>query len=1198
MNQKIFIIAILMSMVGLCNPLQTWAQEYNVSYKETSIEQVISDLKTKTGYEFVFQKQILEDVKPITCTYNNLPLSQLLDGIFLDKAGLEYEIVEKNIILSLPDEEVDNPKKLIVGMVTDADAEPLPGASIIIVGTEAGAITDGEGQFSLIVSGKDPVIRISFIGMQEQYIHVNASKEKFILIKMQNDEKLMEEVIVTGYQNIKRENATGSYQAITSKDMERRYSGTIVANLEGKIPGLVSYNNGLNDEGESSLTIRGVGSFQAKTNPLVVVDGLPIEGSIESVNPYDIENITVLKDAAAASIYGARASNGVIVITTKRAKDEKLSIDFNSDVTISEKLNYDNFNWANASELIQLEKHNFNSMLDAQDQTAFSSLLQYYENRRYALSSINRLLVANYLGELGSEDLDSQLAQLSKNDYRKEWQNAMERPQVLKQYNLALRTKGKVLGSSIVFNYKEDNNGTVKERNNKLIFSYRGDLTVAKWLDIALGTSIISERSKTHISGGSEYNGINSFEPYQSMYNADGARAGMEADVYLGEESLNNASSGFKSVTYNLLDEVDMNFQKSRRTNIRSFLHANINILPEWKVSGQFQYEDINYKSDSYYEPDSYYMRYLYNLYTVEEIEQQEDPDTGEITSSSVVTHYIPNGGMLNTDLSEGAFYTFRAQTDYSKVFGQKHEVIAIAGFEFRESSSKTYSNILMGYDDQTQTNSNGLLNYGVWKDIEGQASALGANYYLYGAPGGDDFSTTDVLHRFYSIYFNGNYTYNSRYSASFSYRVDKTDLFGADPKFRGRPLWSAGLSWNVHDEDFMKDYKWVDVLRLRGSYGLTGNIDQDVSSYLTATIGTNEITGEKVASLDTPPNDQLRWEKTTTWNIGMDFSLWRNRLSGSFDGYKKMGSDILTFTDLDPTTGWDQLTINSGEALNTGIEMQLNGQIIKPSSPNSIGLNSSINFAYNKNEVTKVSHIPSSGAAALRSGTLHEGHPVNSLFSYRFAGLVNEGDIQYFSWKDSDGEVHTSDISSDEFTIDDVVFSGGLDPKFIASFNPEITFSGFSLSGMFSYYGGHYMRVRTDEWSSDGSQFGYSNLSVIDAVPRSYLNYWTSEDKSLYAANGYLGSSNVVGDYQYMDTNVVPADYIKLRNLVLAYNFPPQICKKIGVYNLRLRLQMNNVATWERNNLGIDPEANNPASGSTLTKTPRSYTMSLNFNL
>ena len=1008
------ILYTLLMMVCLLLPSQLEAQEYNISYKKQTLEQVISDLRKKTGYEFVYQKQILMDTPPITCTYHNVTLNQILDLIFYNAAEIDYEIIEKTVILSKLEDSETPGQYLITGLVTDENGEVLPGANIRQHETNSGAITDINGVFSLIVNGKNPTVNISYIGMKEQDVRVNRQKEKFFLIQLQSDINQLDEILVTGYQNLKRENATGAYQMISAKDLDNRHSGSVVSSLEGRIPGLVSYNNGKSDSGEGSLVIRGVGSFQAKTNPLVVVDGLPIEGSIESVNPYEIENITVLKDASAAAIYGARASNGVIVITTKRAKSEKFSVDFNCDITISEKNDYSNFGWASAAEMIELERYNFDYIRNSSDKTAFNSLQQYYYNQRKTLSPVSRLLMANQMGEMSDSQLASTLNRLGQNDYRREWQKAMERTGVVQQYNVALRAQGKALSSNIVFNYKDNNNGTVNEYNNAITFAYQGNLKANRWLNFQFGVNLINERAKTHISDPTGYGSIYSFQPYQSMYNEDGSRTALEADTYLGEESLSNPAYGFKSASYNLLDEVNRNFQRSRRTNIRSFIKADVEIFPEWHVNAQFQYEDIYYKSHAYYEADSYHMRNLYNLYTTEGYSMEEDWDTGEMIATRTVKHNIPDGGKLDTRTSEGSFYTFRLQTDYQKVFASKHTVEGAAGFEFREIHTKTNGNLLMGYDDQTQSNSNNLINYGELKDIQGQGSALGPNYTLYGAPTGDDFTTTDELHRFYSLYFTGGYTYDRRYSATFSFRVDKTDLFGADPKFRGRPLWSTGLSWNLHNEEFLKDNSWIDILKLRFSYGLMGNIDQTVCSYLTASIGMNEITGDKVANLDTPPNDQLRWEKTTSWNVGADFYFLRNRLYGSIDWYYKKGSDLLTLTDLDPTSGWSQLTINNGRALNRGIEVLLTGVIVQPRNSRSLGINATAGFTYNKNKVLKVSHQPATGAEALLGYTLHEGYPINSLFSYKFAGMVNEGNIQYYSWQGADGNIYTSDINSE----------------------------------------------------------------------------------------------------------------------------------------------------------------------------------------
>ena len=489
-----------------------------------------------------------------------------------------------------------------------------------------------------------------------------------------------------------------------------------------------------------------------------------------------------------------------------------------------------------------------------------------------------------------------------------------------------------------------------------------------------------------------------------------------------------------------------------------------------------------------------------------------------------------------------------------------------------------------------------GTANMGQLKALEGSVSALGSFYSMYGAPSGDNYVTSDILHRFYSVYFNGNYTFDSRYSLSTSYRVDKADLFGADPKFRGRPLWSVGLGWNMHNQGFMKDVEWVEALKLRTSYGLTGNIAQDFSSYLTATVGVNELNGVRVATLDTPPNEQLRWEKTASFNIGTDFALFGGRLTGTVDYYHKNGSDLLTMTDLDPTTGWSMLTINNGKMVNRGIELQLNGEILRPRNMQQIGLNVDFNIAYNKNEVTSVNHEAATGAEALQVHTLHQGYPVHSLFSYRFAGMKEIGGIQHFGWYDANDVIHYADINTEEFTTDDVVYSGSLDPKVTASLTPQLTWSGFTLSAMFAFYGGHVMRARVEDWTYEGSAYGYKSLSEIAAVPKSYLNYWTSTINA-YPANGYAGSTNVVGNSRYIDANVVPADYIKLRNIVLGYDFPKKVCQQLHLQSLRLRIQANNLLTWTRNSLGVDPESCFPTSGEVGLKTSRSYTMSLNVN-
>lgn len=1159
-------------LLMLTMPSAMKAQTYDVDYQSQTIEQVAKDLRKKTGYQFVYKKEIVEKAGTITCRYKNLTLQQLLNRIFYEYAGLDYEISKGTVILKKADKDRPYFKRNIVGAVIERDGEALPGATVNVVGTDNTVVTDIDGSFTIIVEGKNPQLEVSYVGMKTKKLDVNRNaKQNFLVVEMDADANLLSEILVTGYQNIKRENATGAYQVISAKELDERYTTDLVSRLEGQIPGLTIYDNGSNDGGESSMTIRGVSSFRAKTSPLVVVDGLPIEGSIESVNTYDIASITVLKDASAAAIYGARASNGVIVITTKRANREKLQVDFNADLTITEKQTYDNRRWASASELLAIEKANFD--LCSADDELYNAMLGDYAKNPVRLDPATRMMLERKMGLMSDADFNAAMSRMQGNDYRKEWRDAMLRTQIQHQYNLAIRTKGKKLNSNIVFNYKGDNMGTVKENDNTFHLSYVGDIAATKWLDLSVGLNVISERAKTHIYD--PMTSINGFRPYQSMYNADGTPADMEAGVWLGLPSLQNPDLGLKSVTFNMLDEVNMNFNKSRRNNIRSFVHANVKILPELTLSARFQYEDISYKGESYYEADSYYMRSLYNLFTSEG------------------THYIPEGGMLKSNNQNGDYYTFRTQASYSKTFAEKHAVEAIAGFEYRQARTRYTNNLLLGYDDQTQTNMNHLINFDDLQYV--QSSDLGMGYSPLGsAPTESDFATSETLHRFYSLYATAGYTYDSRYSASFSYRVDKADLFGADPEFRGRPLWSVGASWNIGNEKWMKQYGWIDALKLRASYGQTGNIDQSISSYLTASIAVNDVNGKKGATLNTPPNDQLRWEKTQSWNVGVDFSFFGNRLSGSFDWYLKNSSDLLSLTDIDPTTGWTSLTINNGKARNKGVELQLNGTIIEAKTRDDFGLNAAFNIAYNKNEVVKVDHAPASGYEALR--TLHEGDPVNAIYAYRFAGMqTDESGMQSYGWYDAKGNIHTTDIASGEFSPEDIVCMGGRDPKLTASLVPELTWKGFSLAAMFSYYGGHYMNAAAEDWVCGGNYGGYGSMD--EPVPSAFLNYWQAADKTTAIANGYPGM-NTIGTSRYIDQTVMHADYMKIRNIVLGYNFSKALCSKLKVNALRIRVQMNNVATWKRNSMGIDPEAVDPLTGYATNSPMRSYTMSVSVNL
>lgn len=1151
-----------------------YAQDKKISLtcKDEPLATVLRKVEIETGYKMNFNYDLLSTYKvtaqikqktaqeAVDILIKDFPLQKTVNGKFIQI----YPIKEKK------EKQKANTPKIIKGVIVESDDSPLPGATIREIGTKNGTSSDLNGNFTLQLEKESSELLISYIGKDDRKQKVN--DQTFIKIVLQDNVFCLDNIVVTGYQSIKKENATGSYQKITSKDMEQRYTSDIISNLEGKIPGLVSYKNGITDGGESSLSIRGISSLKARTNPLIVVDGLPIEGSIESINPYEIQSITVLKDAAAASIYGARASNGVIVIVTKKADSEKLNINFNADFTINNKISYDNFNWCNASEDIQLQQNNFAYAVN--NPKIYEILKNEYARKGRLMNPITQLMIKHHMGEISDDIYNKTVSKWKNNNYRKDWSDLILHNKLLQQYNISVHSKGKYLNSNIVINYKDDNTDTKNQYNKILSLSYTGSCKINKWLDIDCGLFINDEQNKeiTNLFG---YNRITSYSPYESLYNDDGTFAINKAAVPLDEPSLSNPSLGLKPEGYRLADEMNLNTSRQKKTYKRNYVHANVNITPDLQLNALFQQENITAKTRTYYRPESYDMRHLYNLFT------------------SGKKHYIPEGGLLKVRSDDNNYYTFRAQANYNKRFNEKHYIEAVSGFEFRQTHSTFDASDVYSYDEQTLTNNMEKINF---YDVQNLASSdLGVNF-----PPSASYeinkiaSASDILHRYYSYYITGNYSYDSRYSGSLSYRVDNTDLFGADPKFRSRPLWSTGLSWNIQNEPFMKSIKWIDLLKLRGSYGLTGNIDSSVSSYLTASIYTSKVTSDRVANLNTPPNEQLRWEKTASWNSGLDYSFLKNRLYGSMDFYYRYSTDLLNLTDLDVTTGWKSLTCNNSKVVNKGVELQTTGLIIMPQKEGDLSVTASLSIAYNKNKIKEIAHSPNSGYSALSS--FHEGDPIHSLYSFQFAGLaIDKNGDQQVTWKKQNGSIVDTDLSSSDFRPEDVVFSGSIDPTITASFSPIISYKGVTLTAIFNFYGGHYFRATANEWFyGAGAYTGYTTLL------KSNLKYWESPDKTKYIANGYaaqnmrMRSSNL----QYIDQNVDHADYMKLRNIILGYTFPRVMCQKLGVKDLRIRMQVNNVSTWVRNSSGVDPEAVNPYTGKAINKAPQSYTFSLSINL
>ncbi|WP_173003007.1 SusC/RagA family TonB-linked outer membrane protein [Chitinophaga sp. SYP-B3965] len=1162
------IVSFLLFVVCMHVSAKSSSQTVTISGKNLSLRKVFDAVEKQTGYVVFLNSNLLALSRPVSLTVNNMLLTDALPVILKDQPFNAF-IEGKTIVLSQKpgvQKTTEQPAPMldIRGQVLDNKGTPIQGATISVPGSRLATTADAEGRFSFSGIPEDATLAVSAIGfhslvfkytngtpvMAEQPGKLLIAANGTLILQLEQKISTLSGVEVTtvntGYQTISKYNSTGATVAVAGKELEKRYTTNIIDNLEGRVPGLVNYRG--------TTTIRGVSTLQSSTSALVVVDGLPIEGSVANINPYDIESITVLKDAAAAAIYGARASNGVIVITTKRAREKRTTVEFASDIMVSQKPDFSEYNYVTAAQQVDLEKEYWNFYYTG---GAIANPIPTTETNITKGNPISPVQYAYYQlakGTITQKDLDDQLAAFRKNDFVQQYKDNAMKNRVLQQYNVVVRTSGGRLQSSLVLNYKRDNGGIINAYNKQFNLFYKGTYDVRKWLDIDFGVNTIAGKSRASNSNfaTSPFN----VSPYQQLLDENGKRVQYANKDYNIYNTLINGTPQLQSMMVNHLDELGRDYLTTIQQNTRYYVNMNFKILPGLTFKPQFQYEDNNENTSNYSEAESFIVRNLKNLYT----------SRAGTAPNYTYTSLLPaNGGKLATSNSKGTYWTARAQADYNKQFG-KHMINLIAGTEFRETRLRGTRGLLLGYDDQLQSSAMTNVNLSAFSGVSA------TTFFKPGYNPINEYNTNianalavipDVTHRFASGYANATYTYDRKYNVFGSYRKDYADVFGLDPKFRGRPLWSAGLGWNVSNESFMADVKWVNYLKLRATYGVTGNINLGTTSFLTANSSlVNPITGLPVAVVENPANDKLRWERTATTNFGLDFTLLNDRLKGSFDLYRKKGTDLFANRRLDPSEGFSNQVINNGGLMNKGLELSLEYSWIKPGRKDGLGWSTLLVFTKNKNEITYVDEVAVT-PIALASGGYKVGYPVRGLFSYQYKGLTDAGQPQ---WLKADGTLTTTALVNSDLSA--VIYSGGQDPRTNMALTNEIYYKGVSLNVLLVYYGGQFIRARVPE---------IQNQPTTNPLPADVLNSWSpaNKDTDIPGWGQYIPVAPVPGNHlRYSDAFVRAGDFIKIRNAVLSYNLPEYLAGKISATGVRVRFQLNNPkALWLKNDVNIDPE-------------------------
>lgn len=1042
-------------------------------------------------------------------------------------------------------------ERTIAGTVYDgvSAGEPLIGATVAVETEKGqaprGTVTDYNGRFSLSVPQTAGILTVRYLGYVTQTIHLEAGKADY-QVTLMPEEKSIGEVVVTGYQKIDRRKLTAAVSTLNVTDETVGAVKNIDQALAGQIAGLSTISSSGAPGAPVKIRIRGTASINGTQEPLWVLDGIPLEGtdipnidnlndvddiyqtSIAGINPSDIDNVTVLKDAAATAIYGARAANGVIVITTKKGKEGRPIVNFNTRLTYSPKVDIDRLNLLNASEKVDLE---------------LALLQSNYTYRQHKGGVAN---VLDQLGEFsnfqsGGWDALSADAQTQINNLRNintDWNDILFRNVFNQEYNTSISGGGDRSNYYASLGYYDEQGVVTGVENNRYNVTLKGNFKVNRMLTI--GTSIFANRRKQTSfltdSGGFTNPVYYSREanPYTQPYDANGN--------YIYDTNVQGRETG--APDFNIFEERANTSRKRRDRSFIGMVEAELKFSPALKLTSQASYQFDNYSLRRIQGNDSYAMR------------KEKEYATYMMADGTQQTIF-PEGGASKTTDYYSRQWLWKAMLEFNRRYAKYHDVELMAGTEIRHIDAESVSSNAYGYDPRTLTT----------QPVIFPSENIAEQYPLH--------QETHVENAYVSWYATGSYTYKYRYTLGASVRFDGSDVFGVAKKYRYLPLYSVSALWRISEEPWMDEIWWLNDTRLRASYGIQGNIDKNTSPYLIGTFDKTSILGktETVIAAETAPNPDLKWEKTKNLNIGFETGILHDLIRISVDYYYRRSSDLIGMRMLPLETGFSSTTINWASMENRGWEIALSSYNIKTQK---FKWTTNLNLGFNTNKILNESVAQNSTYPG------REGYPVGAIFAYKTAGLDSDGyplfvvgdrkvtATEFFNLNKYGASMLTAEQQRAQYT-----YMGTTDPKCSGGLINSFEMGNWQLGINFIFNLGMKVRVQPD-YSPTYFDRGQNTNHAI-------LNRWSPTNTTGTGAALMVSSADRVAEYtRYAEYNTYSMldiwvrnnSYCRLQSLRLGYRLPKAWLSKLGMSSASVSLEGRNllVIASEYTNY-LDPE-------------------------
>ena len=1036
-------------------------------------------------------------------------------------------------------------RQVMLQFTDQENNQPIAGVTVALNATTTFTQSDALGRAILKLNAGSQQLQFKHLAYAHAALSFIVKRDTTLTIALQPLMQSLESVTVsTGYQTLSKERQVGSFATV---DMQR-YHEQVGTTVLDRLPGLVSAVS-LNTKNEAAgMTVRGLSTLRGQRGILIVLDNFPYEGDLANLNPNDIENITVLKDAAAASIWGAKAGNGVIVITTKQAKlGQPLSVSFNANSTAVNAPNLYAFPQMSVADYIGVEQFLF-------DKGYYNS--QENSTNKPVLSPVVELLIAKRNGQINEQQLQVSLAKLQGIDLRQQYEQYMySKTSQNRQYALQLQGGGDRYGWSLLSGY-DRNNSFDGAQYSRLNLSFDQKYQLHQMLN--LQTNVRFSHSKA-VGGRERYEALSTGTTKMPLYTAlrDEAGNALAVPQIYSTRALATLPSGFLDWNYYLADEYLYN---SKQQNINDLVLRSILVftpLQSLNLQLTYQYQKQLKNNQTESSTESFRVRNLVNHYTDLATLQRNFPlgSIRDLQNEQLEGHQLRAQAGYNRTMGDHQLSVMMAgelkktNTDYAQtaLYGLDPEILSFAQMDYKTRFRNPLTNSLANITDPTQ-------------------------YDLY-------------ANRYVSILGNVNYRFKNRYVLYASARRDASNLFGLNTNDKWTPLASLGLAWEMHREKFFPWQNWIDQLKWRMSYGVNGNVNSSMTAV--TTISYSEInsnyTGGTYANFNNYTNPELRWERVKMLNLGLDFSLLKQRISGNIEYYQKNAVDLFGSALVDYTAGvGNTITKNVANMKANGIDVELRSQNIR----GKLAWETDLLFSYYKDEVVKDYQTNFNGSrfvgAALNS---LEGKPLYGIYAYRWAGLspLNGAPQGYLN-----GTVSTNyaQITGSATQVNDLVFAGTSQPKYYGAIGNQLNYKGFSLAVRASFRFGYVFRKNALDYSSlFGSLDGHADFVQRWQQPGDELR--TNIPAMIYPL---VSSSDSF--YKNSEVHVLKGDHLRLNYINLGYQLKADWLKRLSLKQLQFNLAVQNLGIlWAANSEGIDPDY-------LFTPPTRNYTIGLRASL